>query len=189
MKHCPGNMKWSRIDYVPISISSWRIYLIMACSFMRMTNLDKVRQLSRDDRSLLFQAVLLLPAIHVALLLLGYSRLHGMMRKLIPVRAMASPISEVEVLLRAQKISRIVSIAAQHGLYKATCLRKSLLAWWLLQKEGIQSEMCFGVQRVNRHLVAHAWVEYKGMVLNDSTNVREQYQALHDALPSTRVGL
>jgi hypothetical protein len=83
----------------------------------------------------------------------------------------------------------MVSIAAQHGLYRATCLRKSLLVWWLLRKDGIQSNICFGVRIIDSTLEAHAWVEWGGMVINDAVNVREHYQSLLDALPATGQGL
>jgi len=154
-----------------------------------MTDLNKVGGLSRKDRRLLLQSVLLLPVIHIALLLLGYHRLRGVMEKLIPLQPIDATISETEILGRAREIARIVSIAAQHGLYKGTCLRRSLLAWWFLRREGIQSEICFGVRMIDRQLEAHAWVERNGTVINDSAKVHENYQALRDVLPSTKLGL
>ena len=156
---------------------------------MLMSNLSKIGGLSRNDRRVLFQSVLLLPVIHIALLLLGYYRLRGAMEKLIPLKPSDAPVSEPEILQRAGEIARMVSIAAQHGLYKASCLRRSLLLWWFLRREGIQSEICFGVRMFNRTLEAHAWVEYRGIVVNDSAKVHENYQALRDVLPPTQSGL
>ena len=156
---------------------------------MLMTNLNKLGGLSRKDRILLFQSVLLLPVIHVALVLLGYYRLRGAMEKLIPLKPSDGHVSETEILGRAREIARIVSIAAGHGLYKPTCLRRSLLVWWFLHRQGIKSSICFGVRMSDRQLEAHAWVEYNGSVVNDSANVNEHYEALNDVLPSTRWGL
>jgi hypothetical protein len=153
------------------------------------TNLDKFKRLSRKERGLFLQAVLLLPAIHFALLLLGYSRLLGVMEKLVPVKPIETAPSDAQVLQRAQEISRIVSIAAQYGVYRATCLRKSLLVWGFLRREGMQGRVCFGVRMCARKLEAHAWVEYKGMVVNDSLKVHECYTALREVLPPTRAGL
>jgi len=161
----------------------------MASSSMLMTNLNKLGGLSRNDRRLLFQSVLLLPVIHFGLLLLGYYRLRGVMEKMIPLKPIDAPVSETEILGRAREIARIVSIAAQHGLYRATCLRRSLLVWWFLRRAGIQGKICFGVRMFNGKLEAHAWVEYNGTVVNDSANIHENYQALNDALPSTKLGL
>jgi hypothetical protein len=152
-------------------------------------NLHKLRGLSRQERRLLFQSFLLLPVIHVALILLGFARLQRVMEALTSLKPNHRTLSEIETLPRAREITRIVSIAAGHGMYRATCLRKSLLVWWFLRGEGIQSQVCFGVRMNERTLQAHAWVEWDGIVLNDSVNVRQQYQALHEALPSTGLGL
>ena len=156
---------------------------------MLKTNLNKIGGLSRNGRRLLLQSVLLLPFIHFALLLLGYYRLRRVMERLISLKPSYAPVSETEILQRAREIARIVSIAAQHGLYKGTCLRRSLLFWWFLRREGIQSEICFGVRMFNRKLEAHAWVEYRGIVVNDSANVHEHYKALNDVFPPTKLGL
>src|SRR5687768_13770460 len=122
----------------------------MVSSSMLLTNLNKLTQLSGNDRSLLFQSVLLLPVIHLALILFGYYRLRWAMEKLIPLKSSDALVSEAEILGRAREVSRIVSIAAEYGLYKATCLRRSVLVWWFLRREGIQSQICFGVRMIGR---------------------------------------
>lgn len=155
---------------------------------MLLSNLNKVRQLPAKDRRWLFQSVLLLPVIHLALLLLGYSRLQGMMEKLAPLRSTKESVSDAS-LQRAREIARLVSIAAQHGPYKANCLRKSLLVWWFLRREGIPSEIRFGVRIVRGKIEAHAWLEYHSVIVNDSASVRHYYQTLYrDVLP-TQPGL
>lgn len=156
---------------------------------MRMSSLNKVGQLSWWERRLLFQSLLLLPLIHVALLVLGYFYLRGMMEKLLPLKSIDISSSEMENIKRARDIARIVSIAARHGIYKATCLRRSLLVWWFLRGQGIQSHICFGVRKMDRQLEAHAWVEYQGVVVNDSERVREAFQTLEETFPPTRLGL
>lgn len=154
-----------------------------------MTSLNKARQLSQWERRLLFQSVLLLPVIHLALLVLGYSRLQGAMERLLPLKSVDRSPSETENIQQAQEIARIVSIAARHGLYKATCLRRSLLVWWFLRGLGIQSRICFGVRKMDHQLEAHAWVEYQGVIVNDSERVREAYQTLEETFPPTKMGL
>jgi hypothetical protein len=156
---------------------------------MLITNLNKVRELSEKDRGLLLQSLLLLPAIHAALIVLGYARLQQLMEWLTPLQSNPHALSEREILPYAREISRIVSIAAAHGVYRATCLRKSMLVWWFLRREGIQSRICFGVRMTGRLLLAHAWLEWDGIVLNDSIDISEQYKALRDGLPGTTMGL
>lgn len=156
---------------------------------MRITDLNKVWQLSRRERGLLFQSVLLLPALHAALLILGYSRLRGVMERLLPLRAIDNSPSETENIKRAREIARIVSVAARHGFYKATCLRRSLLVWWFLRGQGIQSQIRFGVRKINLQMEAHAWVAYQGTILNDSEHICEAYQPLEEVYPPTKLGL
>lgn len=161
----------------------------MVFSFMRMSNLDKVRQLSWKDRRLLLQSVLLLPLIHLGLIILGYARLRGWMERSTPRKLITQADLQTASLERARQVAHLVSIAAQHNLYKAGCLRRSLLIWWLLRKEGIQTEIHFGVRMVNGKLEAHAWVEYNAAVVNDAETIRLRYQPLYQVLPRTERGL
>jgi hypothetical protein len=156
---------------------------------MQMSNLDKLRQLSRREQGLLFQSALLLPVVHAGLLSLGFHRLRRVMEWLSPLQRMDTPASDTEILERAREMARIVSIAAEHGVYKASCLRRSLLVWWLLRRAGIPGQVCFGVRTVLGKLEAHAWVEYHGIVVNDSGSVHENFQALREGFPSTQFGL
>jgi hypothetical protein len=156
---------------------------------MRMSKLIKFSKLSRNERMQLIQAILILPVIHIALLTLGYSRLQEMLVKLTQLKLNRNSQSEAENLRRARDISGIVSIAAQHGFFRATCLRRSILIWWLLLREGISSRICFGTRIVNHQLEAHAWVELLGVVINDLTQIRQHYFVLEDELPSIHTGL
>jgi hypothetical protein len=148
-----------------------------------MTNMGKVQQLLPEDRKLLFWSFLLLPAIHVALLVIGYSRLRSAMENIIPLNEDKASVSRSEYVREAQRIARMVSVAARYGLYSATCLRRSLLVWWFLRHEGIVSQICFGVRRMDRQLDAHAWVEVQGIVVNDIVDIYEYYHSLEDLLP------
>jgi hypothetical protein len=154
-----------------------------------MTSLGKVRRLSPRDRGLLFRSLLLLPAIHAALLLFGYCRLQTALETLIPLKKVRVSLSRQEILQEAQTIAEIIDIAARHGIYKATCLRRSLIAWWFLRERGFPSQICFGVRLVDQKLEAHAWVEYSGVIVNDSADTCSRYQPLYDVLPPSELGL
>jgi hypothetical protein len=156
---------------------------------MLATRLNKLSQLSWHERRLLIQAALLLPIVHAGLLLLGYSRLRGIMERLAPLKSIDPSIGEMEGIQRAQEIARVVAIAAQHGLYRATCLRRSLLTWWFLRRDGLESKICFGARLLNGGFEAHAWVEYNTIIINDSAEVHEQYLVLHDVPLPTQAGL
>ena len=156
---------------------------------MLIANLNKVRELSWRERGLLVESVVLLPLIHVALMLLGFARLQRFMEWLKPLKADRGSIPSTGVLPYARQLARIVAIAAGHGLYRATCLRRSMLLWWFLRRDGIQSHICFGVRMTGRVLSAHAWLEWDGIVLNDASDISEHFKTLQAGLPATTLGL
>jgi len=66
-------------------------------------------------------------------------------------------------VLRAQKLKEIdrgFSLAVKYSPHRGTCLSRSLVLQWLLQKNGVPSTLSIGV-RQNAHdsFIAHAWVE------------------------------
>jgi len=70
-----------------------------------------------------------------------------------------------------------VAIAAGSGPVRATCLRRSLLLWWLLRRDGIETVLRVGVNRESGTLHAHAWVEYLGRPLNDADDIALRFPA------------
>src|SRR5690242_18323909 len=102
---------------------------------MLMDNLIKLDKLSWKERGLLAQSLVLLPLIHIALILLGYARLRRVIEVLTPLQPEPRGRSVTESFSHACEVARIVSIAAEHGVYRATCLRKSMLLWWFLRRD------------------------------------------------------
>ena len=47
--------------------------------------------------------------------------------------------------------------------------------WWLLRSAGIDGELHIGARKKDAKFEAHAWVELKGTVLNDSPDIHEHY--------------
>jgi hypothetical protein len=177
-----------------------------------MRNLSRLIQLAPEERKLLLQALILLPILHVGLKLLGYARVARFIEVWNPLergRNEASHLrregeaqktaeattgedsSEIALgsLQRAQATARIVSIAARRGIYRASCLRRSMVLVFLLRRQGIASMVCFGTRLKDHHLEAHAWVEVQGAVVNDRPDVRLQYSPLDKAFPATWTGL
>ena len=68
-------------------------------------------------------------------------------------------------------MARVVAIAAGRGPVRATCLRRSILLWWLLRRDGIETVLRVGVNREDGAFNAHAWVEYLGRPVNDTDDV------------------
>jgi hypothetical protein len=85
---------------------------------------------------------------------------------------------EAEIVREAE---RCMALAA--GLYprRAQCLEQSLALYYLLRRQGIGVRYCQGIQR--HPFSAHAWLEYRGDVLNDVREHVKHFAPLPDLLP------
>jgi hypothetical protein len=86
------------------------------------------------------------------------------------------------VLTRASNTSRLVQIAARHSFIAANCLPRSLVLWWLLRRQGIESDLRIGVSRQDGQFAAHAWVEYQGLPLSDEDNAQRGFTPFSTAI-------
>jgi hypothetical protein len=134
-----------------------------------------ILNLSRHERSLLFQALWLLPIVAILVNLKGLRFSQEMLLRL-PTRSssVADAVAEID---RVWTTERMVRVAVRYNHLWTNCLKQSLVLWILLRSQGIVSELRIGVQRESNKFSAHAWVEYQGVVLNDTDDVRQRFQA------------
>lgn len=137
---------------------------------------QQLKALSFDEWLLLLVSMVLLPLIAISLKAKGYKWTQTFLTKHLPDRSRSTN-SEDAQLKDAQQLARIVTIASSKGAYHASCLKKSLLIWWLLARRGTQTELRIGVKNKTGDFKAHAWVEYQGKVLVDQTDIGEQFSA------------
>jgi transglutaminase superfamily protein len=141
-----------------------------------MRELAKLRALTGAERRLLIVSCVATPIVAGGLSLFGFRRVHAAMARW--PRPGRSGFAGVEAAwARARSASSVVAIAAGRGPVRATCLRRSLLLWWLLRWDGIDTILRVGVNRDGGSLHAHAWVEYMGRPLNDADDVAVRYPA------------
>ena len=93
-------------------------------------------------------------------------------------RARTLPVVEEADDRRIRSHAHFVSLAARYPRRWSWCLQSSLaLREWLAQG-GVFADLRIGVQKYNGQLQAHAWLEYKGKVLNDGAGAVEGYVPL-----------
>jgi hypothetical protein len=146
----------------------------------------RVWHLSSTERWVLVQALILLPLTSLTLRFMGLQRWQTTLARLAPVRNSTIKTDEPALLHHGRAIARLVEAAARHGLYRATCLPRSLTLWWLLRRSGIDSALCIGVRKEETRFEAHAWEELCGTVLNDSADVRQRFTAFDLAISPFR---
>ncbi|MBW4418213.1 MAG: lasso peptide biosynthesis B2 protein [Myxacorys californica WJT36-NPBG1] len=141
------------------------------------------RRLPWQERSLFLQALVLFPMIALALKLWGLQRVQTHLAKQFHD---AAPVHSELFHCIAQTIY-LVSRAGYYTPRWANCLKRSLILWYLLHRQGIETDLRIGVRRCNGEFQAHAWVEYQGSVLNDVPDVHELYAAFEEPISFKRL--
>jgi hypothetical protein len=148
-----------------------------------MLLLRKIRSfasLPPAEQTCYFQALLLFPLVDVCLRLFSWDRCHRWAQQWAH-RGQAKPSRQ---LPSPRRIAWLVERAARHCPWPATCLRRSLLLWAFLLRSGVPSELRLGFRNPDGKFEAHAWVEWSGVPLNDTPDVRSRYAVPAQALTS-----
>lgn len=143
----------------------------------------KFLKLTWRERTLFCAAAAMLPATAVALRVVGFRPLRAIVGSHAAERD--RPADEREQM-RVLETTHMVAAAAHYSPYRAGCLPQSLVLQWLLRRQGIATELRFGVRKTGPALEAHAWLEYRGAPLIDSAAVHGRFAALHRAEPGPR---
>jgi hypothetical protein len=138
-------------------------------AFWRSTRRDlrRYRALSRSARRTLLLAWLLVPLTAASLRIFGFRRIHAVLERVLPVTGGVARAPR-RAAARAAAVARLVRAAARRAPVGGGCLPTSIVAWALLRASRISAELRFGVRRGSGTLEAHAWLEYRGAVLDDS---------------------
>ena len=129
-------------------------------------------RLANTER-LLLQALVLFPLIALSLKLWGLQKTQAVLMKL-PHRNLSAPSKALPLIIATVQM---VLLATRYSK-RWTCLKKSLVLWYLLHRQGIDSQLQIGVRLEQGQFQAHAWVEYQGTVVGDRHDVRQHYTAL-----------
>lgn len=147
-----------------------------------LKNLRRFRALERAAQTLFLRALAMLPLVGLSLKLRGFDATRSALRKRL---SRAKPQTDLDSLSKQIAMTaHMVNAADRHGLVHPSCLVKSLTLWWLLGRQGIPSQLRVGIRKEGGKLEAHAWVESKGMALNEPEERHHHYAAFDAALAS-----
>ncbi len=124
------------------------------------------------DRWLFLRSLILLPCCRLALRVLGYRRLTGLLSRISRAPRNNKP-APSEALVTAHR--RAVERASRYLPGQATCLHRSLLLWWTLRRAGLDCQLRIGVRKEEGELAAHAWLEHRGRAINDQPGVADEF--------------
>ena len=138
---------------------------------------EQLKSLSLQEWRVLLASLILLPLTAFFLQLSGVKRTRKMMSCFLSSISTQQNKGESE-LQEARVVAHMVSVAARYSVYRASCLKQSLVLWWLLGRRGIDSEIRIGVQKeLGGGLKAHAWVEYEGQPLSEPKDINKKFSA------------
>jgi len=152
-----------------------------------MNKWNKLRRLGGSERWRLLQAAILLPFTALCTRAFGFNRCYSILKHHVPLESTIDSSKNASVNEHARVLTRIVNIAAAHGPFRANCLQRSLVLWWLLRREKIGGDLRIGVRK-NKHLIeAHAWVEFNGRCINDSQDAVQSFVPFNQAIVPSEV--
>lgn len=123
------------------------------------------------------QSAALLPLVRILLWTRGYRRTMRLLST--RVKAPTVAVDQGHVPDAVAEIASATTTVARLTPFRSRCLARSITIWLLCRRRGHDNEVLIGVAAPEGgRLPAHAWVEYGGVPLNDTADVRERYHVI-----------
>jgi hypothetical protein len=135
----------------------------------------RFRRLPPEDRGLVLRGMALLSLTMLGLRTMNFRRC----KELIQQFSLSGPppqrIEASRQVERGRKIVSAMHAVERNSPWRPNCLERSLALWWLLRLDHIEGELHIGARKKESRFEAHAWVEWNGCVVNDSSDIHEHY--------------
>ena len=132
-----------------------------------MDRLRKILRLSYRDYVILGEAIVFAIPVELGLRCVGFDRLVKHLGKVHGAWLLGAP------ALDGERAARLVEAVSRLYPFNPTCLKKSLVLFWMLRRRGFPAELRIGVRKPAGTLEAHAWIEHEGRVLFDEDTARQ----------------
>lgn len=138
-----------------------------------MSKLKKFLALTGREKRLFLHALFLLPIYEIVV------RTRGLKRT---IRMLSCDPRSSQPDINSERIrgdASVIQKAASASLVPARCLARSLYLWRRLLKQGIETELCIGMDpNGEAGFGAHAWLEKDGEILNDTRDAVSRFQTI-----------
>jgi hypothetical protein len=152
------------------------------------SNWSRFWKLPRFEQKNILYALIFLPLTKAGLRWIGFRRCKELIERLSPVDEPRPVLESGNKREIAERITRAAALAERYGPGKPNCLVRSLVLWWLLRRQGIDGELHVGARKNESRFEAHAWVELRGIILNDSADVHEHYSRFDAPIAAVEAG-
>ncbi len=140
--------------------------------------LRQFRGLSYSDKFYFLGLSLLVPIIKICLHLFGFNRVANFFK-----HSAKNKKNSVSDLKKIKKYDDLLAFFYRFFPLNHMCLPVSLAFWWLLQREGIETDLRLGMKKDDKtKFLAHAWIEHRGVPFKADKDVREKYTALKESI-------
>jgi hypothetical protein len=149
--------------------------------------LRRFSSLDSEARGIFLRAAILLPVIAVNLRVRGFRATQESLLRFLAHPRLVSREGSTDPRLafeRTRITARMINAAGRHAWPGSTCLEKSLALWWLLRRQGIESELRIGARKLDGKFEAHAWVERERIAVNEPQEGHRHYAPFNESLSS-----
>jgi hypothetical protein len=141
--------------------------------------LARARRLASTESYHLLRALFLLLEIDLRLRWTGFARLQGALCRPTPRRTVG-PLHELpseRELIRAQHMARALRRVARF-VPRTRCLHRALALLLWLRRQGVVADLRMGVRSSGEAIEGHAWVEWRGVVLDEEPALCDSFPLL-----------
>lgn len=103
----------------------------------------------------------LLPIVSILLRVAGYKRTRAWLERLVRASGKSTPVT-AEWIDHGHHLAHLARRGARWTPANTSCLRQALLVHVLLRRQGLPSDIMFGVDAHQGTMDMHAWVELAG---------------------------
>jgi hypothetical protein len=120
------------------------------------------------ERRMVLEAASALVATWAGLRVVGFRRWNAAIERFTSLKTKSVNQADASQIPIASSVAMKLDLAARHLFFHTNCLERSLTLRWLLRRRGIVADLRIGVRKESETFEAHAWIELKGIVLNDA---------------------
>ncbi len=142
-----------------------------------LAKLRTLQALEPGERGVLLQAVLLPAVVQFCFHTMGVSGTQAWLRTW-ALRGKKTLSSEQKLLKLAR---RGTSLSTRLLRGDGTCLVRSMSIWALLLRRGIGTDLRVGFRKKDDRIEGHAWVEYRGLPVNEDPAVTGTYAVMPES--------
>ena len=118
------------------------------------------------EKLYLLKMALIVASIEIGLRLFGMKKIVGFLGKQSKITTNTIDIDET-----IEQRKKVIFSMQLFFPFACRCLARSLTAWWLLRRHGIETNLKVGIQKKDGKVVGHAWLEHNEKPLDDKDTV------------------